>query len=655
MQKITTNTQNKTATQQTKLLQIGLAIIILLGAFLRFYQLGATSIGNEYYAAAVKSMLTSWHNFFFVAFEPGGSISVDKPPLGFWLEALSASIFGLNGFALAFPNALAGTLSIPLLYGMLKKEFGAPAGLAAALVLAVTPVTIAAERNNTIDGMLVFVLLLACWAAWKSIAGGGFRYLLLSAILIGLGFNIKMLQAYMVLPAIYALYFFGAKTTWPRRMLHLGLATIVLLTISLSWALLVDAVPAADRPFIGSSSDNTVMELIVGHNGIKRLLGAPNPEGAPNNLEIQSGPQQDNGGRLPKPAGDGLPPLPKGGPQGLGKADEVGQPGVFRLFNEQLAAQTAWLLPLALLGLGLALVLMGLPRSLTSRHLAIILWAGWLLPNLFYFSFTAGLWHTYYLIMLGPPLAALVGVTVWALGQLTARYESGWVWVALLSAITLGVDIFILSAYRATFLPAIILMLVLWLAGFSLLLVSKSVQFRAWAIGLLLASLLVGPLLWSGLTTFNPQPEVNLPRAGSETGQPVSNSSAAQLNQTEQKVLAYLLANTGPSDYLAATLDSHGASPLILTSGRPVFTFGGFVGNDNVTDVKGLEKMVASQQLRFILDNNNLSMKPDILAWVKTNCRVVQVPGVSVSASLLNQEPTDPRHQSFSNLYDCRK
>lgn len=127
-----------------------LILIVLLGAFFRFYQLGAFSVGNSYYAATVQSMLISWHNFFFAAFEPGGSISVDKPPLGFWFQAISAYFLGVNGFSLALPQVLAGVLSILLLYAIVKRQFGCWAGLIASFMLAIMPVTIVTERNNTI-------------------------------------------------------------------------------------------------------------------------------------------------------------------------------------------------------------------------------------------------------------------------------------------------------------------------------------------------------------------------------------------------------------------------------------------------------------------------------------------------------------------------
>lgn len=609
-------TQKIQAFSRTKALTaLSLTAIILLAAFLRFYNLGATGVGNEYYAAAVKSMLTSWHNFFFVAYEPGGSISVDKPPLGLWLEAASAALFGLNGFALAFPNALAGALSIPLLYSMVRKQFGTLAGLSAALALAVTPVTIAAERNNTMDGMLVFALLLAAWAVWKSVESGQFRYLLLGAFIVGLGFNIKMLQAYMILPALYALYFFGAKHSWGKRITHLALATALLLAVSLSWALIVDATPAAARPFIGSSTDNTVTELIIGHNGIRRLLGASTLAGSS---------------------------LLNGNGSSSNLTQEVGNAGILRLFTDPLAAQASWLLPLALMGGALALALLG-SKKLTDKHLALLLWAGWLLPIAFYFTFTSGLWHAYYLIMLGPALAALVGATVWAFEQLMDRQGSfGWGLIALLSGITLGFEIFILMAHPSYLAATSILMIFTWLVGIALL----KLRPAAWVPGLVLLSLLIGPLLWSGLTAFNPQPDVDLPRAGPDAG-PAGDST---LSANQQKILAYVLANTEPGSYLFATLDSHGASASILATGRPVFTFGGYVGSDSVIDADGLQTLVEAGTLRYVLDNNNLSRKPEIAAWVEANCQVVEVPG---TVSTTQQKTGGPRDQLFRALYKC--
>src|SRR5579884_1627306 len=183
-----------------------LAAILLLSTFLSFYRLWADGDGNLYYAAAVKSMLSSWHNFFFVSFDPGGFVSVDKPPLDLWLQTASAAVFGFDGFNLFLPQAIAGVLSVALLYHLVQRVFGRPAGLIAALALALTPISVATSRNNTMDSLLVLTVLLATWAVARATETGGLRWLLLGGLLVGLGFEIKMLEAFLVLPALVLLY-----------------------------------------------------------------------------------------------------------------------------------------------------------------------------------------------------------------------------------------------------------------------------------------------------------------------------------------------------------------------------------------------------------------------------------------------------------------
>ena len=243
MSQITSSTSSPISKRQAILVSALLLLILVLGAFLLFYHLGGSGVGNQYYAAAVKSMLQSSHNFFFVAFEPGGSISVDKPPLGFWVQCLSAYFLGVTGFALALPNAIAGVTSIYLVFLLIRRPFGVWAGLLAALVLALTPVAISAERNNTIDGILMCVLLLAALAIMQSVYTRKVGWLFLGVFLVGLGFNIKMLQAFLPLPAFYAVYFFAARYMWWQKILHLAAASLLLLVVSFSWAVAVDLTP----------------------------------------------------------------------------------------------------------------------------------------------------------------------------------------------------------------------------------------------------------------------------------------------------------------------------------------------------------------------------------------------------------------------------
>jgi 4-amino-4-deoxy-L-arabinose transferase-like glycosyltransferase len=199
--------------------RLALGAIVLLAAFLNFYQLARLGYANSYYAAAVKSMSLNWHNFFFASFDPGGFVTIDKPPLGFWFQVASVKLFGYSGVSLLLPEGVAGVLSVVLLYHLVQRVFGRGAGLLAALALAITPVAVADNRNNTIDSILVLFLLLGAWAVSRAVEqrrtgasrASGLRWLLLCAVLVGLGFNVKMLEAYLVVPAFGLVYLLGAQ------------------------------------------------------------------------------------------------------------------------------------------------------------------------------------------------------------------------------------------------------------------------------------------------------------------------------------------------------------------------------------------------------------------------------------------------------------
>jgi 4-amino-4-deoxy-L-arabinose transferase-like glycosyltransferase len=667
--------QNWFSTRSKTITVIGLGLIILLGAFLRFYQLGAAGVGNSYYAATVKSMLTSWHNFFFAAFEPGGSVTVDKPPLGFWLQTISAYFLGVNGFALALPQALAGMLSIPLIYKLVKRPFGVWAGLLAALVLAAMPVAVATERNNTIDGLLVFVLLLAAWAVLKSVREGRVRYLLLGMFLVGLGFNIKMLQAYMVLPAFYALYLLGAPYGIWERIGHLAVATVLLLIVSLAWATIVDMTPPADRPYVGSSTDNSEMELILGHNGVQRLSNQISINGAgfagfqfptsptglrPRDGNRSSSPDYQHGQSPSLSSGDidragnstiGLTSFGNG-PGGI---SDVGRPGWLRLFMQPLADQAGWLLPLALLAIPVTLAALRWSWSPSEQQASVLLWAGWLLPMMAYFSFTSGLWHIYYLVMLGPAIAALVAIAAWALWKLLKQHHwAGWTLTALATGATLALQFFTLKNFPQYAHWLIALTTVVWLWGIGLLACRAQKWTHITGTILVSASLLLTPIVWSTLTTLSPaDSDTSIPKAGPSTkflsiqreGAPVP------LSASQQTIMNYVLANTDPKTYLLGLYNADEATSYILATGRPVLPFGGFLGSDNVVNVNQLAQMVYSGDLRYIFDNSQLARsKPQISTWVTSNCTSVSLLDTSQS-----QQPAFSfgGFQQGGTLYDC--
>ncbi len=629
---------------------VALGLIILAAAALRFTNLAALGDGNLYYTAAVKSMLQSFSNFFFAAAEPGGSVTVDKPPVGLWLQAISALIFGVNGFAVILPQLLAGVFSVPLLYYLVKRYFGAAAGLIAALALAVLPVAIATDRNNTMDSTLIFTLLLAAWAFIKATDTGKLKWLLLGGVLIGVGFNIKMLQAVLPLPAFFALYFLGTHVGWRRKFVNLALTTVVLVVVSLSWAVAVDLIPASQRPYIGSSTDNTVMELIVGHNGLNRLTGENGPGGMPGNM--QGNPPN---GSLTPPAGqDGAPSTgqtgnftppsgtfqpgqrPDDGPGGGGGAfgNEIGQPGVLRLFTQPLANEISWLLPFGLFSVVLVTLSSRLRLPVSTEHKGVPLWGGWLLTEVVFFSI-AGFYHAYYLAMLAPPLAALIGMGVIRLWNLREQHKKlASLLLVAAAGSTVLFQVWVANRYAALpwwVVPAVVLVV----CGAVALLTRIATSKRAVMIGftLVVCGMLLIPAGWSWLTVSAASQEGLLPHAfnGQSNRGPDGNSPMIGGNgpsdTADLSLVSYLQAHTQDTRYLLAVQTANQGAPYVMATGRPVLYIGGFLGTDKVVDVEGLQTLVKTGQLRYVL-SGGMGGGPggdssDISTWLQSSCKVV--------------------------------
>ncbi|HET8905402.1 MAG TPA: glycosyltransferase family 39 protein [Ktedonobacterales bacterium] len=448
-----------------------LALILLVAAFANLFELQRNGYANLYYAAAIRSMLQSWHNFFFVAFDPGGFVSVDKPPLGFWIQAASAKLLGYSGFSILLPEALAGVLSVGMIYLVVRRVFGAGAGLLAALFLAITPISVVTNRNNTIDSLLVLTVLLGAYAMTRAVERGSLRWLLLAGVLVGLGFNIKMLEAYLVVPAFLVMYLLGAPLRWRTRLWHLLLTGGVMVALSLSWVIAVDLTPASTRPFVGSSGDNSELDLALGYNGIQRLLG----------MFFGRGGGSSNGGSLLSNIASGA------GSGGPGGASENGVPGVFRLLNAQLGGQVSWLLALGVVGLlasgwgirwdgqVLAEHVRGWFYSaearrsahLSPRQSALALWGLWTLTMAVFFSI-AGFFHTYYLSMLAPGIAALAAIGLVLLWRdYRAAGWRGWLLPASLvvTAVVQAVILAVYTGWNAWMTPLIVggSLLIAWL------------------------------------------------------------------------------------------------------------------------------------------------------------------------------------------------
>ena len=684
------STLNQATIKSSRWLEwLALAAIITLAAVLRFANLSALGDANHYYTAAVQAMSQSWHNFFFAAAEPGGAVSVDKPPVGLWFQVASAYVFGVNGFGVLLPQIIAGIFSVALIYYLVRKKFGALAGLVAGLALAITPVTVATDRNNTMDSTLILVLLLATWAFIVAVERGQARYLILGSILVGIGFNIKMLQAYLPVPAFIAFYFLGSPEHVWRKFANLALAGIVLLAVSFSWAIAVDLTPADQRPFVGSSGNNSVMSLITGYNGTQRLLGmggrgnllatlfggnqnssrpvdAPGqpPQGfqtQPDRQPPQTFQQRDD--RQP-PQGMNVPQgaPPDDGPGGGGGMFNTGQPGAARLFNTPLSKETSWLLPFGLFSMVLLLFRSRLQWALSTRHQAVVLWGGWLVTVGIFFS-VAGFFHEYYLVMLAPALAALVGIGVAELWQMREKHA----WLALglfivASLATLYVQFTTANAYvkNAWWWSIVVALslagIVMWIPG-----LTRRFKFIA-PIGLacLLGALMLTPGIWSGLTVFNASGNQSLPAAYDGRSSGPANRGGTQTNHT---LLNFLQTNTQGIKYLVAVPSSMQGADYVLATGRPVLYLGGFNGQDRVVTLDKLAQMVANNELRYIYydvrgGGGPNGGQPDIANWVAQSCARV---GYDTAASNFgapdgtpNTNNNDRTNGMQVTLYDCK-
>ncbi len=248
-----------------------IVLITALAGVLRMAELDDVH-GNTFYDAAVHSMGLSWHNFFFGAFDPSARLSIDKPPLALWLQVGSVKLFGFGSFGLKFPEALGGTLAVPLLYDAVRRAAGRPAGLIAALTLAVLPVSVLTARSDTMDSLTMMFTVAALWCAVRAVTGADRRWLVMAGVAFGLAFNVKLLQAFLAVPAVAILYAIAAPVRWRQRMIDLALAGAALVVVSLSWAVAASLAPGS-HPFPVGSSDGTVWNAMFVFNGFGRATG----------------------------------------------------------------------------------------------------------------------------------------------------------------------------------------------------------------------------------------------------------------------------------------------------------------------------------------------------------------------------------------------
>jgi 4-amino-4-deoxy-L-arabinose transferase-like glycosyltransferase len=665
--------------------------VLALSAALNSWALSINQWANTYYSATVLGMTRSWKAFFFGALDANSFITVDKPPLALWVQALSARIFGFNTWSLLLPQSIAAVLTVCVVYHVVRRGFGPFAASVAALALAVTPIAVVMARHNNPDTLLALLLALALWAASNAIRSGKLAPLVWCAVAVGLAFNTKMLQAYFVLPVIAIVYLVAGHLRWPRKLLNLAIATAVLAVASFWWMFAVDLTPAASRPYVGGSTNNTVTDLLLGYNGLGRIFGQDRIASPGMMSGMRGGP----GGGPGFPVGGGGFPSPGGGFPGGGAGFGGGMDGGWtKLFTASVAPQFGWLLPLAALGAVAVVVhLWRRPRRDPVRA-DFLLWAGTLLVTVVVFSFASGIWHPYYTVALAAPLAAVAGMGL--ASMITLARSADW-WSLLLPASIAATGIWAAHLLgTANYLPwlAPVVAVVAVLAAIAMAIpLLLPPQRRKPHTRLVIAAALAGVIaVMSGPTAYAVTPlwtpvAATFPLAGPAAGPtvarnfPTGRGPAAARNRLprggrpttdgrggvggpggfgagEQLVpgaVRYLMAHHGNEKWLVAVVGAMVAAPVILDTGQPVMAVGGYNGNDPAPTVGQLQQYVHSGELRYVwtsgssgirsvrssVGNNDAKVVDDSMGWVAAHCAVVPPAAYGGSSA------------STTQLYDC--
>ncbi|MER6158317.1 glycosyltransferase family 39 protein [Streptomyces sp. NPDC001868] len=656
--------------------------IMILAGVLYSWNLSSSGL-NSFYSAAVLSGTESWKAWFFGSLDAGNFLTVDKPPFVLMVMGLSCRVFGFGTWQMMAPLIASALGTVWILHSSVKRVWGHGAAAVAALVLALTPITVAINRDNNPDTLLVFLMVAGAALALRAVHNGRLLPLLGSAAFFGLAFNTKMLQGYIALPAVFAVYLYAANTGLVKRIVNLALAGVALAVSSFWWAAAVSLVPADERPYIGGSTDGTAWNLIMGYNGLGRILG-----------------------------GEG-----NGGGGGGGGGGFSGTAGLGRMFNDILGGQISWLLPFSAIALIGGLVLCGrAPRTDLTRA-ALVLWGGWTALHYLTFSLAEGTMHPYYTTALAPGIAALCGGG--GLMLLRAfRTDRRWLWVLPAAFAVTGVWAVVLlrraTDWNAWLWPAIAVVMVAGVAGL--------LAFRSGGSGkrvrLLAASLAAavlasvagpaayaatelsatgggmggtnptaGPTTGSGMGGFGggggnraggggpggggfpgggqngqangqangqqqggPQGDgqqqgggqMGTPPSGAPSGGPGGGAmggggmgGGGMGGGAGSELISYLKKNQDGAKWLLAVSSSQSAAQLILSSGEPVISMWGWSGSDQAMTLARLKELVKAGELHYVQlgggmgggmggPGGNSSLSSEVTAWVQKNGTAVK-------------------------------
>jgi 4-amino-4-deoxy-L-arabinose transferase-like glycosyltransferase len=558
---------------------VPLAGIVFGAALLRLWALNAAN-PNPYYDASVLSMGGSLHNFVYGAIEPGGTAAIDKPPVGLWLSVLSVKLLGFSPRAVILPQALASAAAVPLLYSIVRRGFGRGAGLAAAAALAVLPIAVVTARSDTMDALATTLVLAAALLTVRAAQSGRTLFLVAAGAVCGLGFEVKLFEALLAVPALVVLYWIAAPRSKARRALDIQGFTVALVAVALAWPAVVSLAPLSKRPYPIGSTDGTVWSSIFDFNGAQRIAG----------------PRHSHTGRHAIKH-----------PQLLVAADQPGAGRLFATGGKNLAKLIGAELAAAVILGGLALItrLRGRAPPPGPQRLGLALGAAfvcWLVPAAFLFSQVQTL-HPRYLEAMGPPVAAILGVGIAALAGLAGRNV---VLRVAAAAALLGV-----CAFAASVEPGVAV--VVWAAGVAAAVALFVPMRHAAPAAALLAAVAV----------------LAVPAAAS-VDQVAANVSVSGGSTVKRHVIAAVSAYLGPRtrgariEVVAATYPQ--AASIVAHDGRPVLLLTQVNGRP-LTTVRTLRTAVRSGELRYAFVRGscararNLQRKKCIatVRWIRTH------------------------------------
>lgn len=598
---------------------IALAGVLIVAGVLYTWKLDQNGWANAYYSAAVQAGQHDPAAFFFGSSDWGNSITVDKPPLNLWIMGISVRLFGLNPWALMMPQVIMTLGSTYLMYALVRRSFPASAALLASWIFATTPITVLLARYNNPDPLMVLLMLAALYAGIRASERAGTKFLLLSALFLGLGFLAKQLQAFLVLPAIGAVFILFGKLEWRKRIVTAVVSAGLLLTVSLAWPLAVDMTPAESRPFVGGSTHNSMLELTVGYNGIDRVL---QHEEAPS---VQLIPQE--------------------------MRSVESDAGLFRLFNTNYGQEIGWLLAPGLLSCVVLLWLVARRRFNRSRSTLAVAAVAWMATTYLMLSFMGNNFHSYYTASLAAPMALCLGIGAYLLVESTKSFTARCVIVvSLLVGYTCSNAMWRLGSELPIEAGSAIMFCGLLTAA---LLAARSPwpKLERAVATIAVAGLLVGPLICSLVTAGTPQAGSN-PLSGGISRSPntlsrfldgVKRSDPAWAkgialgNIPSPGLVQYLKASETKCVWAAATFPGQTAAQFQLAVGRPIMPLGGFAAVDPSPTLIQFQEWVRAGKLCYLVDQPEQLKVPGnsveiqaISAWTKQNFTSEVIDGFTV-------------------------